>query len=151
MQLYMSWYIRSFLGFTFLNILYVFKYSCTNIFHRRSLYTFYYQYWSPHKKMRWPGGSLICIIVIYYREDGRKIETGSCPFSITVVCLITTLQDFLYPHTSFHGRRDNPRISSKLAVLEVIPVKLGEESLRKRKNDEKYIATKTNNTIKPLI
>ena len=43
MQLYMSWYIRSFFGFTFLNILYFFKYSCTNIFHRRSLYTFYKQ------------------------------------------------------------------------------------------------------------
>ena len=42
MQLYMSWYIRSFFGFTFLNILYFFKYSCTNSFHRRSLYTFYY-------------------------------------------------------------------------------------------------------------
>ena len=41
MQLYMSWYIRSFFGFTFLNILYFFKYSCTNTFHRRSLYTFY--------------------------------------------------------------------------------------------------------------
>ena len=41
MQLYMSWYIRSFFGFTFLNILYFFKYSCTNIFHRCSLYTFY--------------------------------------------------------------------------------------------------------------
>ena len=39
MQLYMSWYIRSFFGFTFLNILYFFKYSCTKIFHRRSLYT----------------------------------------------------------------------------------------------------------------
>ena len=32
MQLYMSWYIRSFFGFTFLNIHYFFKYSCTNIF-----------------------------------------------------------------------------------------------------------------------
>ena len=41
MQLYMSWYIRSFFGFTFLNILYFFKYSCTYIFHGRSLYTFY--------------------------------------------------------------------------------------------------------------
>ena len=41
MQFYMSWYIRSFFGFTFLNILYFFKYSCTNIFHRHSLYTFY--------------------------------------------------------------------------------------------------------------
>ena len=43
MQLYMSWYIRSFFGFTFLDILYFFKYSCTNIFHRRSLYTFYWR------------------------------------------------------------------------------------------------------------
>ena len=41
MQLYMFWYIRSFFGFTFLNIIYFFKYSRTNIFHRRSLYTFY--------------------------------------------------------------------------------------------------------------
>ena len=41
MQLYMSWYIRSFFGFNFLNILFLFKYPCTNIFHRRSLYTFY--------------------------------------------------------------------------------------------------------------
>ena len=37
----LSWYIRSFFGFTFLNILYFFKYSCTSILHRRSLYTFY--------------------------------------------------------------------------------------------------------------
>ena len=43
MQLYMSWHIRSFFGFTFLNILYFFKYSCSNIFHRRSLYTFYWK------------------------------------------------------------------------------------------------------------
>ena len=43
MQLYMSWYIRSFFGFNFLNILYFFKYCYTNIFHRRSLYTFYSQ------------------------------------------------------------------------------------------------------------
>ena len=42
MQLYMSWYIKSFFGFTFLNILYFFKYSCTDIFHRCSLYTFYF-------------------------------------------------------------------------------------------------------------
>ena len=38
MQIYMSW---SCCGFTSLNILYFFKYSCTNIFHGRSLYTFY--------------------------------------------------------------------------------------------------------------
>ena len=47
MQLYMSWYIRSFFGFTFLYILYFFKYSCTNIFHRRSLYTFYINWMLP--------------------------------------------------------------------------------------------------------
>ena len=43
MQLYMSWYIISFfwLYLYFLNILYFFKYSCTNIFHRRSLSTLY--------------------------------------------------------------------------------------------------------------
>ena len=41
MQLYMSWYIRSFFGFTFLNIFYFFKYYCTNILHRRIVYTFY--------------------------------------------------------------------------------------------------------------
>ena len=44
MQLYMSWYIRSFFGFTFLNIIYFFKYPCTNIFHRRNFYTFYDQH-----------------------------------------------------------------------------------------------------------
>ena len=48
MQLYMSWYIRSFFGFTFLNILYFFKYSCSNIFHRRSLYTFYFKDTARH-------------------------------------------------------------------------------------------------------
>ena len=39
----MSWYIISFLWLYlyFLNILYFFKFSCTNIFHRRSLCTFY--------------------------------------------------------------------------------------------------------------
>ena len=41
MQLYMSWYIRSIFGFTFLNILYFFKYACTNFFHRHSPHTFY--------------------------------------------------------------------------------------------------------------
>ena len=41
MQLYMSWYIRSIFDFTFLNIIYFFKYSYTSIFHRLSLYTFY--------------------------------------------------------------------------------------------------------------
>ena len=32
MQLYMAWYIISFFGFTLLNILHFFEYSCTNIF-----------------------------------------------------------------------------------------------------------------------
>ena len=45
MQLYMSWYIRPFFGFTFLNILYFFKSycTCTNTFQRRNLYTFYHR------------------------------------------------------------------------------------------------------------
>ena len=41
MQLYMSWYIISFfrlyLYFLKKNVLYLFKYSCTNIFHKRNL------------------------------------------------------------------------------------------------------------------
>ena len=38
----------------FLNILYFFKYSCTNIFHRRSLCTFYCQlHLTEHFKFRW--------------------------------------------------------------------------------------------------
>ena len=42
MQLYMSWYIIFRLNRYFLDIvLYFFKYSCTNMFHKRSLYTFY--------------------------------------------------------------------------------------------------------------
>ena len=41
MQWYMSWHIRSIFGFTFLNILYFSMHFCTNIFHKRSLYTFY--------------------------------------------------------------------------------------------------------------
>ena len=43
MQLYMSWYIISFLAWSLLlkYSLYFFKYSCTKIFHRRSLCTFY--------------------------------------------------------------------------------------------------------------
>ena len=43
MQLYMSSYIISLLAIYLylLNIVYFFKYSCTNIFHRRSLCTFY--------------------------------------------------------------------------------------------------------------
>ena len=42
MPSFMSWYIISFLAYHyFLNILFFFKYSCTYIFHRRSLCTFY--------------------------------------------------------------------------------------------------------------
>ena len=59
MQLYMSWYIRSFFGFTFLNILYFFKYSSTNIFHRRSLYTFYMVWLTPCKHH--PPDLMICL------------------------------------------------------------------------------------------
>ena len=50
MQSYMSWYIISFfwLYLYFLIILNFFKYSCTNIFHRRSLCTFYYMASNTH-------------------------------------------------------------------------------------------------------
>ena len=41
MQLFMSWYTISFFLLYVLKILYFVKYSCTNIFHRRSLCTFY--------------------------------------------------------------------------------------------------------------
>ena len=41
MQLYMSWYIRSFFGFTFFNILYVSSTLVLTSSCRRSLYTFY--------------------------------------------------------------------------------------------------------------
>ena len=71
MQLYMSWYIRSFFGFTFLNILYFFKHSCTNIFHRRSLHTFYYSniiYYCPR--------------FILYIETDLSTPTGKCASSI---------------------------------------------------------------------
>ena len=44
MQLYISWYIISFLALTLLlKYSNFFKYSCTNIFHRCSLYTFYWE------------------------------------------------------------------------------------------------------------
>ena len=45
MQLYLSWYIISFLALSLLlkySFSYCFKYSCTKIFHRRSLCTFYW-------------------------------------------------------------------------------------------------------------
>ena len=42
---------------SFLNIIYFFKYSCTNIFHRRSLYTFYHMWIQAgvtvRKRLRW--------------------------------------------------------------------------------------------------
>ena len=46
MQLYMSWYIISIVGFIFTSLIMLFifiKYSCTNSFHRCSLYTFYWK------------------------------------------------------------------------------------------------------------
>ena len=43
--IYISWYITSFFGFSFTSYIFCFffKYSCTNIFHRRSLCTFYWE------------------------------------------------------------------------------------------------------------
>ena len=56
MQLCMSWYIRSFFGFTFLNMLYFLKYFCTNIFHRRSLHTFYWNNWYHFRRFHFTTG-----------------------------------------------------------------------------------------------
>ena len=69
LQLYKSWYIRSFFGFTFWNILYFFKYSCTNIFHRRSLYTFY-KVWS---EITYPSPShiLLGLLLLIIRNQGH--------------------------------------------------------------------------------
>ena len=63
MQLYMSWYIRSFFGFTFFNILYFFKYSCASIFHRRSLYTFYIGWNQPDRVVL-----SMCTVLMYIRQ-----------------------------------------------------------------------------------
>ena len=92
MQLYMSWYIKSFFGFTFLNILYFFKYSCTSIFHRRSLYTFYilsslckttHRHWIHINVCRVScGGVFIMLLVIsiifyfHYNICGCMCSTG---------------------------------------------------------------------------
>ena len=66
---YMSWYIRSFFGFTFLNILYFFKYSCTNIFHRRSLYTFYVTRKQINTtKGMWPSDQLSRLVTPFRRQ-----------------------------------------------------------------------------------
>ena len=52
MQLYMSWYIISFfLALSlFLQYSLFFKYPCISIFHRRSLYTFYYVTWNQYRQ-----------------------------------------------------------------------------------------------------
>ena len=57
MQLYMSWYIRSFFGFTFLNILYFSSTLVLTSFYRRSLYTFYCIILTE-----------ICIAICYYGD-----------------------------------------------------------------------------------
>ena len=73
MQLYVSWYIRSFFGFTFLNILYFFKYSCTNIFHRRSLYTsYFYRRRRRHHRRYHHLGSLLYLSVSVMDHSGHS-------------------------------------------------------------------------------
>ena len=59
----------------FLNILYFFKYFCTNIFHRRSLYTFYLR-WSLRARV-WPSARLWCW---HFAIDFVSV---SCPVSRT--------------------------------------------------------------------
>ena len=83
MQLYMSWYIRSFFDFTFLNILYFFKYSCTNIFHRRSLYTFYQIHkqgehiWERCREMFKPRGCILLLLISSKVVPGIHFTSGS--------------------------------------------------------------------------
>ena len=92
MQLYMSWYIRSFFGFAFWNILYFFKYSCTNIFHRRSLYTFYYltKYLRGFLWFSW----FVCVCLYfrvlhtYYRYIIGAHGNAKSPYIITL-CFIS--------------------------------------------------------------
>ena len=101
MQLYTSWYIRSFFGFTFLNIPYFFKYSCINIFHRRSLYTFY---------LRVPGLQMKC----------PRITNWKCGVIIakklSYQCLMkTTFDDSILSLTLLlneHGLRQRKLLSS---------------------------------------
>ena len=76
MQLYMSWYIRSFFGFTFLNILYFFKYTCTNISHRRSLYTFYLKSLHAKNNLQYPQRlpTVCCVITDLSWQFGKNIS-----------------------------------------------------------------------------
>ena len=60
MQLYMSWYILSFLALSLLlKYSLFFKYSCTNNFHRRGLCTFYMKMFTVQEK--WSTVSLPCL------------------------------------------------------------------------------------------
>ena len=68
----MSWYIRSFFGFTFLIILYSFKCSCTNIFHSRSLYTIY-GIIIPISMAHWPSASAAKLRVVFIKQGISNI------------------------------------------------------------------------------
>ena len=83
MQLYMSWYIRSFFGFTFLSILYFFMYSCTNIFHRRSLFTFYIDFvWTAC----WIEWVISAYWVFYFEGDLSNKKFVVCLSFAHVLC-----------------------------------------------------------------
>ena len=118
MQLYMSWYIRSFFGFTFLNILYFFKYSCTNIFHRRNLYTFYWLDGRRHDIERIGKqfhGSATCPSAIFLIH--LSVPESICSCFIQIFILITSSfvnRLFLNPSFTCHTLT-----SHKPAVLTV--------------------------------
>ena len=68
-NIYMSWYIISFFGFIFvlfLNILYFFKFSSTNIFHRRCLYTFYVRFPKVYSELQ--GLMTLSISAYFFRK-----------------------------------------------------------------------------------
>ena len=88
LQLYMSWYITSFFGFTFLNIPYFFKYSCTNIFHRRSLYTFYQKQDISFRDM-----SLYLVPLIYRRKSYKIPEHFAFTLTVAIVSYLHNIKD----------------------------------------------------------
>ena len=86
MQLYMSWYIRSFFGFTFLNILYFIKYSCTNIFlYFLSLFLKFKSYVVPKQRQDKPHSSII----------GAKVPSLLKAADVVNCCHLRKLTHFL--------------------------------------------------------
>ena len=91
--------MRSFFGFTFFNILYFFKYSCTNIFHRRSLYTFYNELGMAWSTMRidWRMNEVSvihsCIVNLYGGKWLDHVDSGIDEFSLCDEAITLTNAD----------------------------------------------------------